>query len=51
MSKNYQMKLLKLKNYNNQNERFIGWAKKKKKRLNIAEERISKLEDMTVFPK
>ena len=50
MSKNYQMKLLKLKNYNNQNERFIGWAKKKK-RLNIAEERISKLEDMTVFPK
>lgn len=29
--KKYQMKLLKLKNYNNQNERFIKWAKKKKK--------------------
>lgn len=49
MSKKYQKKLLKLKNYNNQNERFIGCAKKK--RLNIAEERISKLEDMIVFPK
>lgn len=31
--KKYQMKLLKLKNYNNQNERFIEWAKKKKKKI------------------
>ena len=29
----------------------LDGPKKKKKRLNIAEERISKLEDMTVFPK
>lgn len=48
--KKYQMKLLKLKNYNNQNERFIKWAKKKK-RLNIAEEKISKLEVRIVFTK
>ena len=46
----YQMKLLKLKNYNNQNERFIEWAKKRK-RLNIAEEKISKLEVRIVFTK
>lgn len=48
--KKYQMKLLKLKNYNNQNERFIEWAKKRK-RLNIAEEKISKLEVRIVFTK